>query len=111
MGGIVLVLQGLGLEVLKFCSQGLEACNTDKSKTIKPLYCTSTFYYQLHSRAGQEFWGLNFQTPSLSLAQNLNICQVLGSKINILHRSQKPEETLAYFLKWPRESVFGRLGT
>ena len=78
MGGIVLVLQGLGLEVLKFCSQGLEACNTDKSKTIKPLYCTSTFYYQLHSRAGQEFWGLNFQTPPQSLAQNMNVCQVWG---------------------------------
>ena len=78
MGGIVLVLQGLGLEVLKFCSQGLEACNTDKSKTIKPLYCSSTFYYQLHSRAGQEFWGFNFQTPPWSLAQNMNVYKVWG---------------------------------
>ena len=32
----------------------------------------------LATRAGHKFWGLNFQTPPWSLAQNMNVYQVWG---------------------------------
>ena len=32
----------------------------------------------VHCRAGQNFWSLNFQTPSLSLVQHMNVFQVWG---------------------------------
>ena len=33
----------------------------------------------LYSRAAQNFWDLNFQTPLLKLAQNTSVYQVSGS--------------------------------
>ena len=37
-----------------------------------------TYAVDVQSRAAQNFWGLNFQTPSLSSAQHMNVNQVLG---------------------------------
>ena len=42
------------------------------------LHKFTEYAVDVQSRAAQNFWGLNFQTPSLSLAQHLNVNQVLG---------------------------------
>ena len=34
--------------------------------------------FLLYIRAGQKFWGLNFQTPPRRLAQNMIVYQVWG---------------------------------
>ena len=48
----------------------------------------------MYTRAAQNILGLNFQTPTLSLAQNPNAYQVLGPKVNVLRHPQRPKETL-----------------
>lgn len=43
-------------------------------------------------RAAQIFQGLNFQTPTWSLAQNMTVYQVWGPLANVLPHCQKPED-------------------
>ena len=46
----------------------------------------------IRSRAGQNFRGLNFQTPPRSLAQNMNVYQFWGTLVDVPPRPQRPKD-------------------
>ena len=48
---------------------------------VESVYVVSVYLVvncTVHSRAAKNFWSLNFQTPSLSLPQNVTAYQCLG---------------------------------
>ena len=65
----------------------------------------------LSIRAAQNFWGLNFQWPSLSFAQILNVYQVLVSLGQRFTTLPEARRLIAYLLKWLQEGVFQLLAT
>ena len=84
MDSAIFVSSKAKMEFEAFTAGKINSSNSPASVTTRLFFTIQSILALMCSRAAQNFWRLNYQTPLFSLAQNLNVYQVSGPSVNIL---------------------------